>query len=319
MIFREWLAHVLTLTALAAAPAGPDVVWAPIERADSGSVIKLTGRISGGEGATRVESARVAGRIVRIIRREGEAVPVGAPLFEISSADCTSLAEEKKVAEARGLSDLVQAAASRSQQLGLRLEPNRCLAMATHSGTIVKRSVELGAAFNAGDPLLTLLDTRHLIVELDVPERLSTRMQEGQSARFTLAAVPDQSFSTTIERVLPMMDAQTRTAKVRLREVKLPPRTSLDSLVFAEVLGPAEDGLLRVPITAFVFHQNRQYLVKEGNPHPVAVPVEVVDETETYGNVRPLEAGKLRAGDRIAIKGAILLFNQLNHDAESGS
>lgn len=317
MFHRDWIALLLTSIALCALPARGDVVWAPLTRVDSGGVTKLTGRIIAGDGGTRVEPARVAGRIVNILRREGEVVKVGTPLFEISSSDCTALAEEKRVAEARGLTDLLEATNRRSEQLGLRLTKGRCLAVATHSGTIVKRQVELGAAFNTGDPLLTILDTRNLIVELDVPERLLTNVREGQKARFSLAAQPGKSFPTEVDRVVPTMDSQTRTTKVRLKGVPLPDRTSLDALAFAEIVGSAESGLLRAPTSAFVFHQNRQYVVKKASPHPLAVPVEIVDENETDASVRATGDVPLREGDEVAVKGAIFLFNEIrNGDPE---
>ena len=149
------------------------------------------------------------------------------------------------------------------------------------------------------------------MIELDVPERLLLGLHEGQSASFTLAADPSRSFSTTVERIVPIMDTLSRTTKVRLKAIPLPARTTLDALVFAEIASGVETSLLLVPTTAFVFYQNRHYLIKKAIGGSSAVPVEIVEESETVSSIRAVTPNSLHEGDQIAVKGAIFLFNPI--------
>ena len=57
-----------------------------------------------------------------------------------------------------------------------------------------------------------------------------------------------------------------------------------------------------------------QYLRNEQNP--VAVPVEVVGETESTSSIRPRKKQELQARDQIAVKGAIFVYNTLKAAAD---
>ena len=178
------------LIGLAVVPIyGGEIQWGAVESGRNITVLRVPGKIIPKEGALSVESARLQGRVTNILKREGEAVAVGDPLFRINSAECVSLFEEKRVAEERGLQDLIAGAAARQEQLGLRVDGGQCSILATHASTIVKRQVELGAAFNIGDALATVLDVDlNLNVELDLPAAGSSRRDqaaaEGEGCNF---------------------------------------------------------------------------------------------------------------------------------------
>ena len=174
------------------------------------------GKVIPKEGALSIESARIQGRVTSILKREGERVETGEPLFLINSAECISLTEEKRVAEERGLQELIAGAKARQEQLGLSVSNDQCRLLATHSGTIVKRQIELGAAFNIGDALATVLDVGNLSVELDLPERDQGFIKSGQQVKIQLPAYPGRFFEGRVERILPSIDPQTRTLKLRL-------------------------------------------------------------------------------------------------------
>src|ERR1700692_2164469 len=98
MIHYRQLTLPLLLFAMVAGADEKDYQWAKVEVAELNSGIKVTGRMIPQDGALNIESSRVAGRILSILRREGDRVYIGTPLFEVSSAECFSLIEEKKVA-----------------------------------------------------------------------------------------------------------------------------------------------------------------------------------------------------------------------------
>lgn len=291
-----------------------DVEWGTVTIGKPQTVLGVSGKIIPQEGALSIESARVQGRIVSILKREGETVNEGDPLFNINSAECLSLHEEKKNAETRGVRELIDATQRREEQLGMKVFDGTCQILATHAGTLMRRQVELGSAFNIGDPLATILDISHLTVELEIPERDLPQVKLGQSVNVRLPGAANQNFRSIIQHILPTIDPVTRTGKVRLANLALPHGTTLDSLVFADVETGNDQRVLKVPAQAVVFHHNRRYVVKKNGSQSVPVSVEVLNESDHFSSVKPSYDDNLKAGDQIAIKGAIFLLQ-----TESGS
>lgn len=295
-----------------------DYAWKPIERSEAaGGGVSVTGRVIPQDGALNIESARVAGRVLTILRREGEAVSVGTPLYWISSAECSSLGEERRVAVAKNIPELIEGVQNREQQLGLRIKNEQCAVVAGHAGILTRRNLESGATFNIGDALATTLDTRRLTVEVDVPERDQARVKAGQAVRFQFASNPGEVFRSKIQNAVPTIDPVTRTSKARLKPTRLPGNVSLDALVFGEIETGKSEPILSVPSTALVFFRNRQYVISGGEEAPAPVPVLVVNENDHASSIRPAQAGALREGDLVATKDAIFLMKRLQQSEET--
>ena len=290
--------------------------WKPIEKSNSVSGVNVTGRVVPQDGALNIESARVQGRILAILRREGELITEGMPLYSISSAECFSLLEERRVATTKQLSELLKGVEKREKQLGLKLEGDRCYVISSHAGVLTKRNMESGSSFNPGDALATTLDTKRLTIELDVPERDQSHVKAGQKVVFQFASNPGQLFSTRVQNVVPTIDPTTRTSKARLTPMRLPPNVSLDALVFGEVDTGRHEPILKVPSSALVFNHNQQFVISGGSVKPVAVAVQVVSETDSMSAVRPARVGDLNEGDLIATKGAIFLYKKLSDESQ---
>ena len=285
--------------------------WRPIEKSTLSSGINATGRVVPQDGALNIESARVQGRVLGILRREGELVKAGTPLYSISSSECFSLAEEKRLASSKKIVELSEGVAKRERQLGLKLEKDLCYAVASNSGILTKRNLESGAAFNIGDAIATTLDTKRLTIELDVPERDQSEVHRGQKVNFRFASNPSQTFTTQVQNVVPTIDPTTRTSKARLIPASLPKNVSMDALVFGEIEVGSQELLLKIPSTALVFYHNEQYVIAGGDEHPMSVAVKVLSENDSKSAVRPLKLGMLKEGDLVATKSAIFLFKKL--------
>lgn len=307
MIFISLIAAIAV-----GAPAGAiEIEWGRVTPGGYSASIRVPGRVVAQEGALSIESARVQGRVTGFLRREGEQVALGEALFAISSPECLSLANEKAVAQSRGLNDLIEAVKRREEQLGLSVADSQCRLLASHDGTLANRQVQLGAAFNVGDPLATILDVSRLTVELDVPERNLRQVHATQRVRVELASSPGETFSTVVENVLPTIDPTTRAGRVRLKPLSLPAGTTLDALAFAEIDTGVKQQAFKVPAAAIVFSQNKQYVVKKTGASSVAVAVDVLGESESVATIRPSGNNELRSGDQIAVRGAIYMFKQL--------
>ena len=306
-------ALLLVLATAAAARADErDYQWTKVETAELNAGIKVTGRMIPQDGALNIESSRVAGRILGILRREGELIHAGTALFVVSSAECFSLLEEKKVAATNGMKDLIDSVSKREKQLGLFVDANSCKIVATHSGVLTKRSVESGAAFNPGDPLVTILDVNRLTAEFDLPERDMAKVQVKQPVHFQLASDPATSYTTKISNIVPMIDSTSRTTKVRVVPVKIKTATTQDSLIFGEIDTGSKESILKVPSAALVFSHDHQYVVKGPIDKPHAIEVQVIGEADNFSSVRPVKTGELSDGDLIAGRGAIFLMKQLS-------
>lgn len=290
---------------------GQDIQWGAVQPGGFSTELRVPGHVIAREGALGVESARVQGRVTEILKREGEIVDVDELLFTINSPECVSLAQEKDAASSRGLKDLVDAAHRREEQLGLSVEQGVCHIRAAHKGTLTKRQVELGAAFNVGDALATVLDLHRLSVELDVPERSLAQIKVGQSVKVQLASSPEHSLVSRIEHILPTLDPATRSIKARLAPMSLPEGATLDALVFGSVETGVKHQAFKVPTASLVFNKNKQFVIKKTAKDTLPVPVEVIGESENTSTIRSIEPGLLHTGDKVAIKGALFLFRKI--------
>lgn len=288
--------------------------WSSVTASAQVGSLKLTGRVIPQEDALSVESARVQGRIISILKREGDEVKKGDGLFVINSPECISLMMDKQIASQRGLDDLLQSSFRREKQLGLQAG-NSCRIVSSIAGILINKKIELGSSFNVGDALAIIVNTKKMTIELDVSERDLVRLTIGSKAQISLASNSNEIFSGVVERIVPAIDPATRTGKVRLGQVNLPSTAQVDSLAFAEFSLGSDQHFLSVPTSALVFDKNKQYVIKNNPTQPVIVPIEVIHEGNGQSTVRALDNAQLQVGDQIAIKGALFLFEKANLSA----
>jgi multidrug efflux pump subunit AcrA (membrane-fusion protein) len=307
------LLPLLVLSSLASGQER-DYQWTKVTTAELNAGIKVTGRMIPQDGALNIESARIAGRVLSILRREGDRVTVGTPLFAISSAECISLLEEKKVASSNGIQQLIGSVSKREKQLAISVDEASCKVVSAHSGILTKRSVESGAAFNPGDPLVTILDVNRLTAEFDLPERDMAKVKLTQPVHFRLASDPDSAYLSKISHIVPMIDSTSRTTKVRVDPVKIKSATTQDALIFGEIETGSKESILKVPSAALVFSHNRQYVIRGPKAKAAVVEVSVLGEADNFSSIRPIKPEDLKDGDLVAGSGGIFLLKQLNTD-----
>ena len=104
-----------------------------------------------------------------------------------------------------------EAAASSTAPLASRM-PIR----APIAGTVIERTITNGQFVGSeSTALLTIADLSTVWVQADVFERDLHRIAAGQKADVTTAAYPDDHFGAEVARIGTVVDAQTRTAKMR--------------------------------------------------------------------------------------------------------
>ncbi len=282
-----------------------------IESSHVSNGLRVTGKIIPIEGTLYIESARFAGRVNSMLVKEGDEVAPGKKLLSINSAECLSLYQEKKTAQARGLTDLQQVIHVRETQLGMKVEENNCYIVASKAGVITKKMVEAGSNFNIGDNLFTVINRHSLTVELDVPERDASRISQGQKVKVTRSSEPGKIYDSEINAILPSLSSVSRTVKVRLKKVNFSNNPSLDELVFAEVSLGGGEVTFKVPANCIVFKDDNDYILKVVNDKVTKVEVSVISQDTNFFYVKEKQLHSLQIGDAIISEGAVFVMEKL--------
>lgn len=182
-------------------------------------------------------------------------------LFDDAIEDPEVRAERKRVARAQSGLDQARVALERSQ---LRLARTRV--GAPFGGRVADIKVSQGHRVRTGDELMTIVDLDPIKVEVQVLERQVGLLAMGRVAQVTFAAFPGEVFLGQIETINPMIESDSRAARVTVRipnpEGRILPgmyaRVSLEARRFAD--------RILVPKSAILERDRRTMLfVYEGN------------------------------------------------------
>ena len=179
-------------------------------------------------------------------------------------------------------------------------------------GTVIERSVTMGQFVGPDTaPLITIADLSHVWVQADIFERDLGSIAIGERADVTAEAYPADRFSAQVSRIAPVVDAQTRTAKVRFLVAN--PGARLKPGMFATLSLYLNDRspALTVPAKAVFVENGRTFAYVQTGPLAFARR-EVATAASGSERVRVLRG--LSAGDRVVSDG-VLLLRQLETDA----
>jgi Cu(I)/Ag(I) efflux system membrane fusion protein len=282
---------------------------APVEMGRVATAWRTVGRVTVDETRVRHINVKVAGFVERVfVDFIGKPVRQGQPLFSIYSPDLVAAQEEYLLALrtrrtlggslAAGGDTLVDAARrklrlwdvpeSEIARLERTGEPQRTLVLRSPiGGVVVRKDVVDGMQLAAGAMPYEIVDLSKVWVQADVYESELRRVKAGMPASLALKAFPDRTFHGKVAFVAPMLEAATRTVKVRLEFPN--PSGDLRPEMFGEVLlETAARQALRIPADALIHSGTRTVVfvaLGEGKLAPRAVMtgdsdgqvVEVVD------------------------------------------
>lgn len=178
----------------------------------------------------------LTGRLVGILVREGVEVRRGTGLFKVDDvelqAEVDRLEAEMDLAtqalsrtrdllerDASSTADLEQAeATARSTRAQLELQRTRLertVVRAPFSGIVGERMVSLGDYVTPSTSLTTLQTVDPQRASFQVPERYAQELAEGQTVTFSVAAIPDRTFTGTVDFVDPRVQLPGRTITVK--------------------------------------------------------------------------------------------------------
>ncbi len=183
---------------------------------------------------------QVEGRVRRVRVRENDPVKGGSVLIEIDPTEYELVVEREKAAlaraeasfrelilfddqiedpEVRAERERVARAKSGLGEAEVRLKEAQLRLARTkvrtpYDGRAASIRVVEGQAVRVGDELLTVVDLDPIKVEVQVLEGEIGFLQPGRKASISFSAFPDEIFYGTIATINPVVDRDTRTARV---------------------------------------------------------------------------------------------------------
>src|SRR5437763_8042042 len=296
--------------------------------------VRAVGTVAPDERRIGVVNPKFEGWIEKLlVNTTGQTVRRGEALLEVYSPDLVLAQREYLVARtaaadmaqadtmARGNAESIAAAAlsrlknwdisadqlARLQRTGTAA---RTLTLnAPTGGIVIEKTALEGLHFGAGDMLYRIVDLSTVWLLAEVYEQDVAQIRPGQSAKITVQAYPGRVFDGRVAFVYPTVNAQTRTAKVRIEVPNPDLLLKTDMYATVEIAAPAESAtVLVVPDSAVLDTGTRQTVLvdrREGHFEPRAVKL----GNRGDGYVAVLEG--LREGEKV-VTGANFLI-----DAES--
>jgi cobalt-zinc-cadmium efflux system membrane fusion protein len=170
------------------------------------------------------------------------------------------------------------------------------------SGVITDQQVTNAAGVQSlGTNPFTISDLSWVWVVCDVYENELAKLHIGDTAEIHLAAYPDRTLTGRISNILPILDPNIRTAKVRI-EVPNPGLLRLGMFVTATFRGQRLQDRAVAPATAIVHLHDRDFVYVPGDTAGHFRRVEVVAGTMLPGNQQEVTSG-LEPGAQVVMDG----------------
>ena len=257
-------------TGVKSEPAAPRVIR---------TLIRAPGTVQLDERRTSIVSFRFEGFVESVENvTTGDHVHKGQALMRVYSPSMSSAAAEYLAVLSGSLgSQAVKGARRRLENLGMpekaiaEIERTREISLsvpwlAPQDGEIVERAAVSGMRAAPGDMLFRIVDHQVVWVLVDIAERDLERIAIGQTVDVRPRAFAHRAFSGKVALIYPHLNAQTRTARVRIELANPDGLLRPDMYVDAEINTGSPDPVLSVPDSAILDTGTRQAVfVDKGN------------------------------------------------------
>ena len=248
--------------------------------------VRAVGTIEINERGQHTVAPKFEGWIEKLyVNTTGQPIARGQPLAEVYSPELVSAQREYLIAfnasksmtcaasdAQAGVGQLAAAALERLRNWDIsdaqiaRLretgEPRRTLTLiAPASGVIVKDPPVAGMRFMPGEALFRIADLSRVWLIGDVFEQDLSQVRVGSRATLGVSAFPDRSFPGEVTFIYPLLNAETRTARVRIELAN--PQGQLRPGMYGTVqidTGPKRE-VLTVPDSAVIDSGTRQVVL----------------------------------------------------------
>ncbi len=287
----------------------PDITRAvPVISLAAGRVVELKARLGDvvekGQLLLRVRSNDVSGAYQTYLKAENDERLARvqlerAQILYDKGAVAKSALEQAQAADADAKADL-NAATEQLHTLGIDKDHPSGIVdiVAPISGVITDQQVTNAAGVQglAGPNPFTISDLSYVWIICDVYENDLDAVHIGDSADIRLNAYPNQVFKARVDNILPVLDPNLRTTKVRL-EIKNPGQMRVGMFATATFYGKQPETHSAVPASAILHLHDREWVYAPlGNAH--FRRLEVVTGKMLPGNQQEIVSG-IKPGDKV--------------------
>jgi len=312
---------------------------APVERRRLAATIDLNGQVVPNPDAIAMLGARVNGRVLRVLAREGDSVRAGQVIATVSSPDVARLRAEHAAQRARAraarqnaerLRELVRqrlgaeqdaaaaeaeatateagrnAAAVALRGLGVPLDaqgdPSTVTVVTPIAGQLVQRNAAPGQIVGPSHTLATVADLSRAFFQAQVFEKDLAHVREGADAEVRFNGYPEIAFPGRVARIASQVDpgSRTLTARIDLKAGGAKIRLGLFGTARISLADVREEPQIAVPLSAITDIGDHMAVFVR---HPDGdFEVHEVRLGPSAGNLVPVLSG-LREGEQVVVSG----------------
>lgn len=312
------------------------VKTAPVVRRGIRSTIRVVGTVKAPNQATI--SAKIPGKVERILVEEGDHVEASQTLLQIEKTDLELTVRQAEAAVAVAEANFYQAKtewkrcqelcdkgiASRQQYdlaksafdvAGATVQQAKAnLGLARHQlenadvttlfgGVVTHKHVTVGERISPGQPLLEVAQIDPVEVTIGVSDKRFSELKLGQPVIVRVDGYPDDEFIGAVKKIQPAVDPVTRTFKVTAEAANPGERLKPGMFARAEIEVGYHENALVMPKAATLEEEGRYFAVavKDDRARRTAIELGYQD-----GDLIEVVSG-LSEGDLVVLEGAYAL------------
>ncbi|AFM43325.1 RND family efflux transporter, MFP subunit [Desulfosporosinus acidiphilus SJ4] len=172
------------------------------------------------------------------------------------------------------------------------------------TGTVSTRNVEVGEIASSATQAFTVIDTKTVVAEINVPDTTVTHLQKGQTVPVKISALNNKTVNGTINIISPAADkTNSYVVDVNIDNTN----NELKAGMYTTVVLPAQekDNILTVPNEAISIEDGVSYIYAVVNNTVDKIPVQVGISNDTMSEI----VSGLKPGENVITEGQIFLNN----------
>ncbi len=268
-------------------------------------------------------SAEVAGRVERILRREGRPIRTGEPIIRLNTDILRAEFDRAKAqhqfdgSEYKHITDLHKRGAAAATELNqartraavskaafdiAEAHLKRATIVAPFDGTLDKIIPEVGTYVNIGDAVAKIVDSDPAKVVVDVPECDVPFLEIGQEEKVFIKGRPKKPLTGKVTYISKLIDPAANTTRV---EISIDNRTGLlrnGQIVHVRLLRQELTDAILIPLEAVIPMEKGKkvvYVVEDGKAVRREVKIELTLLSKECVCIR----NGLTEGERLIVKG----------------
>lgn len=319
-----------------------NVQTVPVRLEDENGVIKLNGKVQANEARQAKVFALVSGKVESLKVELGDFVKKGQVLAVLNSTEVAGIANELTVAEANlTLAEKTLATtkslyegnlATEQDYLGAKVNYNKAVAdlqkakqvasisggnqsqyliKAPISGYVIEKNITNNSAIRPDNnaDLFVIADLSDVWIMANVYEADMNNVHLGDEVKVSTLANPEKSYTGKIDKVYNVLDASTRTMKVRISMNNSSNEFKPEMFAKVKVARRVADKALAIPAQAMVMDNGKNYVIIKKDNKLAVQPIKIISRFEDKAYI----AG-LAAGDEVVTSSQLFLYQALTNN-----